>query len=96
MLCEPLADCKSLNLTYNPNTEEGTMFHCKTPLDWERMPVKIEPSNKCYLLCAQMLVAVVKCKNRKWTGNPGQGFWCHHEMEGVGYWDQRGYENGKN
>ena len=90
MVCDPMAGCQPLNLTYNPNTEVGAEFHCKNPLDWERMPVKVEPSNKCYLLCAKMLVAVVRCKNGLWTGNPGVGFWCHHEREGVGYWSENG------
>ena len=97
MLCGALAGsgCKSLNLTYNPNTEVGTDFHCKTPLDWENLPVKVEPTNNCILMCAEILMAVVGCKNGLWTGNPDLGFWCHHEMEEVGHWVGSGTgENG--
>ena len=97
MICQPLADCKPLNLTYNPNTEVGGEFHCKTPLDWESLPVMVEPSNQCHLLCDKLLVAVVGCKEGTWTGNPEKGFWCHHEKEGVGhYLVKKEEENGEN
>ena len=82
--------CKPLNLTYNPNTEPGAEFQCKNPLDWESMPVKVEPSNQCYLLCDKMLVMVTECMEGLWTGNPGLGFWCSHERDGVGEWIKQG------
>ena len=89
-----LTTCKPLNLTYNPNTELGTDFHCKTPLDWNSLPVKLEPSNHCVLMCSGMMMANIECKEGLWTGNPGLGLWCHHEMEGLGYWV--GSETGEN
>ena len=57
MLCKSV--CKPLKLTYNPNLELGAGFHCNTPLNWESLPVKVEPSNTCHLFCDKMLVAVV-------------------------------------
>ena len=84
MLCD--TGCQPLNLTYNPNEELGAGFHCKNPLDWDNLPVKVEPNNQCHLLCDKMLVAVVGCKKGRWTGNPKKGFWCHHVKEGVGHW----------
>ena len=87
MLCQTgQTGCKPLNLTYNPNKEQGAGFHCKHPLNWETLPVKVESSNRCHLLCDKMLVAVVGCKDGRWTGNPGMGLWCHQQKEGVGHW----------
>ena len=86
ILCE--SGCLPLNLTYNPNEELGAGFHCKTPLDWASLPVMVEPSNQCHLLCDKLLVAVVSCKEGIWTGNPKKGFWCHQVKEGVGYWHE--------
>ena len=88
MFCKQ-GHCKPLNLTYNPNEEAGAEFHCKIPLKWEEMPVKVEPSNQCHLLCDKMLVAVVGCEEGEWTGKPKQGFWCSKEREGVGHWEEK-------
>ena len=83
MVCK--AGCMPLKLTYNPNEEQGAGFYCNDPLDWENLPVKVETSNMCHLFCDRMLVAVVECREGIWTGNPGLGFWCHYEQEGVGH-----------
>ena len=77
--------CKPLTLTYNPNKEVGAKFHCKDPLDWSSLPVKVEPSNKCFMLCSKMLVAVVGCKDGVWTGHPKKGFWCYKKGARVGH-----------
>ena len=95
MLCP--TGCRPLNLTYNPNKEHGVGFYCDNPLNWENLPVKLEPSNTCHLFCDRMLVAVVGCREGMWTGNPALGFWCHHEKEGVGhYLVKNEEENGEN
>ena len=92
MLCQTA--CMPLKLTYNPNEEQGAGFYCNTPLDWKNLPVKVEPSNTCHLLCDRMLVASVTCREGVWTGKPGLGFWCHQEKERVGHWvDNNGQEN---
>ena len=54
--------CPSLNLTYNPNDEPGASFGCNKPIDWDNMPVIIDPSTKCYLVCGFMLTATVVCR----------------------------------
>lgn len=83
-----LSGCKPLNLTYNPNKEVGAEFYCNSPLDWENLPVKVEPSNQCHLLCEKMLVSVVGCREGMWTGKPELGFWCNEERKGLGYWGE--------
>ena len=85
MACEN--GCKPLNMTYNPNLEKGAEFFCNDPLSWSNLPVKIEKSNQCHLLCDKMLVAITECKDGVWTGNPGLGFWCTEEQEAVGHWE---------
>merc|ERR1719431_338140 len=80
--------CKPLNLTYNPNEEKGTGFHCNPPLDWDTLPVKIDEMTQCDLLCDRMLVASVECKDGKWTGQPEVGFWCTKRKPSVNNWIQ--------
>ena len=43
--------CHSLNITYNPNTEEGAEFYCEDEIKWDNLPQKIETTNKCSLFC---------------------------------------------
>jgi len=80
--------CKPLNLTYNPNEEKGTGFHCNPSLDWASLPVKIDETTQCDLLCDRMLVASVECKDGKWTGQPEVGFWCTKQKPPVNNWIQ--------
>ena len=76
--------CQSLNLTYNPNEEPNTEFRCLTPLNWSSLPVRLEPSNQCSLVCHGLVVLEVTCTKGVWTGKPEQGFWCNIVREGVG------------
>ena len=61
--------CRPLNLTYNPNEEDGAEFYCNPPVDWDTLPVKIDKRAECSLLCDRMVVAMVKCKGERWTGH---------------------------
>ena len=80
--------CKSLNLTYNPNEEEGAEFHCDPPLDLSNLPARIDPDAKCDLICDQMLQAEIECKeSAKWTGHPGRGIWCTKKKPPVEFWE---------
>ena len=73
----PTAACKPLNLTYNPNEEDGAGFYCTPPIDWSNLPVRMSKPTVCYLVCNMMLVATVQCKEGVWTGHPEIGFWCN-------------------
>ena len=44
--------------TYHPNNELGAELYCSSPLAWEDLPMRVEPSNQCNLVCDHMLVAV--------------------------------------
>ena len=78
--------CLPLNLTYNPNLEEGTEFHCNPAMDWENLPAKIETNTQCNLLCDKMLIDIIECKEGIWNGRPDLGFWCNEEKESIGLW----------
>jgi len=84
----PTASCKPLNITYNPNEEEGAGFFCTPPLDWSNLPVRMDKPTKCYLLCNMMLVATVQCKEGVWTGHPEIGFWCNQKNAPIGHWEE--------
>ena len=43
--------CHALNITYNPNEEEGAEFYCENDVLWDSLPQKIDTDNKCYLFC---------------------------------------------
>ena len=43
--------CHALNMTYNPNDEEGTEFYCENDVNWDDLPQKIDTNNKCTLFC---------------------------------------------
>ena len=75
-----------LNITYNPNEEEGAEFHCKPAFSLTSLPVQMDTSTKCYLLCNRMLVATVQCKKGSWTGHPELGFWCNEKKGAVKHW----------
>ena len=93
MICK--TGCKPLNMTYNPNKELGAEFYCSSPLAWEDLPVRVEPSNQCNLLCDHMLVAVTECRAGVWTGQPGLGYWCSREREGIQHWLEDHYHYSK-
>ena len=80
--------CRSLNLTYNPNTEKGATFFCSSDIDWNNLPTKISISSQCSLLCDLMLVATIECKEGMWTGQPETGWWCSEERGAVGWWTE--------
>jgi len=84
----PTASCKPLNITYDPNEEDGAGFFCTPPLDWSNLPVKMSKPTVCYLLCNMMLVATVQCKEGVWTGHPEIGFWCNQNNAPIGYWEE--------
>ena len=79
-------NCQPLNITYNPNLEAGTEFHCSPEMDWDNLPAKIETNTQCNLLCDKMLIDIIECKEGIWTGRPDLGFWCNKEKESVGLW----------
>ena len=79
-------NCLPLNITYNPNLEDGTEFFCSSPMNWDNLPAKIETNIQCNLLCDKMLVAITECKEGIWTGRPDLGYWCTNQMESVGLW----------
>jgi len=80
--------CQPLNITYNPNLEDGTEFFCSPSVSWDELPAKIDTNTQCHLLCDKMLVAITECKEGLWTGRPDLGFWCNEEKEPVGNWMQ--------
>ena len=85
MMC---GGCNPLNLTYNPNDEEGAEFYCNPPIDWARLPVKLDKMVECSLLCDRMVVAVVRCQEESWTGKPELGFWCTEKKSSVHQWKE--------
>jgi len=78
--------CQPLNITYNPNLEEGTEFFCNPEISWSDIPFKLETNAQCHLLCDKMLVAITECKEGLWTGRPDLGYWCSEEREPVTTW----------
>ena len=84
----PTASCKPLNITYDPNEEDGAGFYCTPPLDWANLPVKMSKPTVCYLLCNMMLVATVQCREGVWTGHPEIGFWCNQKNAPVDFWKE--------
>ena len=84
----PTAACKPLNLTYNPNEEDGAGFYCTPPIDWSNLPVRMSKPTVCYLVCNMMLVATVQCKEGVWTGHPEIGFWCNQNNAPVDFWKE--------
>ena len=86
MPCRPMTECQPLNITYNPNDEEGAEFYCRPEFSWAGQPTKIETTTRCHLLCNRMLVATAQCKEGVWTGQPELGFWCDQKMGPVHKW----------
>ena len=79
--------CPALNLTYNPNTEAGTTFHCTVGPDWSRLPARLPPTARCSLRCAGLAAAAVHCRAGVWTGQPlSSGLWCREDRGPVGLW----------
>ena len=58
--------CPALNLTYNPNTEAGTTFHCTVGPDWSRLPARLPPTARCSLRCGGLAAAAVHCRAGVW------------------------------
>ena len=78
--------CQPLNITYNPNSEEGAEFYCSPSVKWSALPVKIETNTQCNLLCDKMLVAITECKEGLWTGRPDLGYYCSEVNDPIGNW----------
>ena len=79
--------CPALNLTYNPNTEAGTTFHCTVGPDWSRLPARLPPTARCSLRCGGLAAAAVHCRAGVWTGQPlSSGLWCREDRGPVGLW----------
>ena len=94
MPCTPpsapvMKGCPPLNITYNPNDEEGTGFYCTPELSWSKLPLKMTNSTVCHLLCHTKLHGTVQCKDGYWHGHPELGFWCNKKRAAVEKWIEK-------
>jgi len=78
--------CHPLNITYNPNNEDGAEFFCDREINWSKLPQKITTNNRCHLFCDKMLISITECKEGLWTGRPDLGFWCSRQAPAVAGW----------